>query len=98
MRKWLPWGALAVVLIVALVAGTRHHGNESLDAHVRRVASQVKCPQCQGESAADSNAASSQAIREEIRTRIQQGQSDSEIKAFLVSRFGRDILLKPPAN
>ena len=98
MTKWVPWLAMVVVLAVALAIGARHSGSESLDSHVRRIASQVKCPTCQGESAADSNAASSEAIRDEIRTRLQQGQTDGEIKSFLVSRFGRDILLKPPAS
>src|SRR5207248_4839187 len=98
VKKWAPWLALAMVLVVALAIGARHHGTETLDTHVRRIASEVKCPTCQGESAADSNAASSEAIRDEIRTRLQQGQSDGEIRAFLVSRFGRDILLKPSAS
>ena len=99
MKRWIPWLGLVVVLAVALVIGTStQHHDTSLDAHVRRVASDVRCPTCEGQSAADSNAASSQAIRDDIRTRIQQGQSDSEIKAFLVSRYGTDILLKPPAS
>jgi cytochrome c-type biogenesis protein CcmH len=98
LKRWAPWAVLAVVLVGALAIGSQHKGKEPLDAHVRRIAEQVKCPTCQGESAADSNAAASQAIRDEIRTRLQQGQSDGEIRAFLVSRFGRDILLKPPAS
>src|SRR5205085_4451053 len=96
---WLPWLVLAVVLAGALVAGTaRHHPATDLESHVRRVAAQIKCPTCQGLSAAESDAAASAAIRDEIRSRIQQGQSDGHIKAYLVSRFGRDILLDPPAT
>src|SRR5437660_1137047 len=98
MRRWLPWVALAIVLVVAMSVGARHRSSSSIDAHVRRIAAQVKCPTCQGQSAADSNADASQAIREEIRTRLEQGQSDGEIRSYLVSRFGRDILLKPPAS
>src|SRR5205809_8020058 len=99
MKRWLPWVGLVVVLAIALVVGTSaQHHDTSLDAHVRRVASDVRCPTCEGQSAADSNAASSEAIRDEIRTRLQQGQSDGDIRGFLVSRFGRDIILKPPAS
>jgi cytochrome c-type biogenesis protein CcmH len=99
MKRWLPWVALAVVLVVALTVGAqRRSAPQSLDAHVLRVADGIKCPICQGQSAADSDSAASQAIRDEIRSRIEQGQSDSTIRAYLVSRYGRDILLKPPAS
>ena len=98
-KRWVPWLALGVVLVIALAIGaTRSDGPQTLDSHVRKVAAQIKCPTCQGLSAAESDAAASAAIRDEIRTRIQQGQSDSQIKAFLVSRFGPDILLNPPAT
>jgi cytochrome c-type biogenesis protein CcmH len=98
VRRWAPWIALGVVLVIALAIGARRQPSQTVDAHVRRIASQVRCPTCEGQSVADSNAAASEAIRDEIRTRLQQGQSDGQIKAFLVSRFGRDILLKPPAD
>src|SRR3954447_8777985 len=98
-RRLLPWIALVVVVVGALAMGaSRGSGHRSLESHVDHVAAQVKCPTCQGLSAAESDAAASRAIRNEIRTRITQGQSDAEIKAFLVSRFGKDILLKPDAR
>jgi len=98
-KRWLPWIGLVIVLSVALIIGaTSQHHDTSLDAHVRRVASQVRCPTCEGQSAADSNASASQAIRDDIRTRIQQGQSDRDIKGFLVSRYGSDILLIPSSH
>lgn len=99
IRRVLPWLALVVVVVGALTIGAgRGSGHRDLESHVRHVAAQVKCPTCQGLSAAESDAAASQAIRDEIRKRIQDGQSDGQIKAFLVSRFGQDILLKPEAT
>ena len=97
--RWLPWFALAAVLIVALVFGTtRQHHAHDLESRVRGIAAQVKCPTCEGLSAAESDAAASTAIRDEIRKRLQQGENERQIKAFLVSRYGKDILLKPPAS
>ena len=40
----------------------------------------------------------SQAIRDEVRRRVIVGQGDGEIRAFLVSRYGKDILLRPEAH
>ena len=97
--RWLPWLGLAVVLVGALAIGTtRQHHAHDLDSRVRGIAAQVKCPTCEGLSTADSDAAASTAIRDEIRKRLQDGENERQIKAFLVSRYGKDILLKPPAS
>lgn len=99
LRRLVPWIALVVVVVGALAIGAgRGGGHRDLESHVRHVAAQVKCPTCQGLSAAESDAAASQSIRDEIRKRIQDGQSDGQIKAYLVSRYGKDILLKPEAT
>ncbi|MBV9933953.1 MAG: cytochrome c-type biogenesis protein CcmH, partial [Actinobacteria bacterium] len=50
---------------------------------------------CRELSVAESDARAAQAIRAEILRRVKAGQSPSTIRAFLVSRYGPDILLKP---
>ena len=97
--KRLEWLVMGVVLVVALVVGGRGDGapatpNERVDA----IAKEVRCPTCQGLSAAESDAKAAQAVREEIRRRVDEGQDDGRIRAYLVSRYGRDILLKPEAS
>jgi cytochrome c-type biogenesis protein CcmH len=69
---------------------------ETLDQHVYRVASQLKCPICQGESVADSTAGLSQEMRGIIRQKIQAGESDQQIIQFFVDRYGTQILWSPP--
>ena len=69
---------------------------ESLDQRVHDVASQLKCPVCQGESVADSPSTISQQMREVIRQQLQQGQSEQEIIQYFVSRYGSNILWSPP--
>lgn len=96
MRRWLPWLALVgIVVAVLVVASGRSHGPRTEAARVRAIASQVRCPTCRSLSAEESDARAAQAVRDEIRRRVEAGESDAEIRAFLVSRYGRDILLKP---
>ena len=96
MRRWLPWLALlGVVVAVLVVASSRSHPPRTEAARVRTIASQVRCPTCRSLSAEESDARAAQAVRDEIRRRVAAGQSDAEIRAFLVSRYGSDILLKP---
>jgi cytochrome c-type biogenesis protein CcmH len=90
---------IAIVVILAaiwsyvlLVAPAR----ESLDQRVHDVASQLKCPVCQGESVADSPSTISQQMRGVIRQQLQQGQSEQQIIQYFVSRYGSTILWSPP--
>jgi cytochrome c-type biogenesis protein CcmH len=95
----LSWIAMVLVLAGALAVGATGTRAPHTEAErVRAVASTVRCPTCRGLSAAESDAMAAQAVRDEIRTRLRQGESDGQIRAFLVSRYGEDILLKPKAS
>lgn len=99
LRRWLPWVALGVVLVVALAIGSvGHHGSTDMQSRVRAIASDIRCPVCSGQSAADSQAPESQALRSIIQQRLQQGQSAGEIKAYIVSLYGEGILLRPETH
>ena len=65
---------------------------------MRHIASEIRCPTCRNQSAAESDAAAAKAVREEIGRRVRAGESDGEIVAFMVSRYGSDILLKPEGS
>lgn len=96
MSRRLTWGLLGLVLVVALGAGSRgESGPPTEDQRVRRITSVVRCPTCRGLSAAQSDAPSAESIRDEVRRRVQAGETDAQVKGYLVSRYGEDILLQP---
>jgi cytochrome c-type biogenesis protein CcmH len=96
MSRRLSWGLLALVLVGALAVGAQgESGPPTEDQRVERIASVVRCPTCRGLSAAQSDAPSAEAIRDEVRRRVQEGESDAQIKGYLISRYGEDILLQP---
>jgi cytochrome c-type biogenesis protein CcmH len=94
-RAW-PWvalGALVIVALVVLVVGSQPDNSPA--ARAQRLQHQLACPECQGESVADSNAVSARAIRDDIPKRIAAGQSDGEIRAAYVRLYQARILLTP---
>ena len=96
MSRRMAWGLLAIVLVGALAVGSRgQSGPPTEDQRVQRISSVLRCPTCRGLSAAQSDAPSAEAIRDEVRRRVQEGETDAQIKAYLVSRYGEDILLQP---
>ena len=66
------------------------------EARARELSAQLRCLVCQNESIDESDASLAKDIRLLIRERIGKGESNGEIKDFLVSRYGDFILLKPP--
>ena len=95
-RQVLPWLVMVVVLVTVFTISTRGgSGPETTQERVKRVASQVRCPTCRQLSAAESDAPAAEAVRVAIAAHVGRGESDAEIRAFLVDSYGKDILLKP---
>ncbi|CAN5155054.1 hypothetical protein BH18ACT4_BH18ACT4_06470 [soil metagenome] len=95
----MSWLAMAVVAVVALGIGTFTSGGPSTpEARAAELAGTIKCPTCRSQSAADSDAPASLAIRAEINRRVQAGESDSEIRSYFASRYGEQILLTPSGS
>jgi cytochrome c-type biogenesis protein CcmH len=95
VTRRMSWALLAVVLVGALAIGAQgDSGPVTEDQRVERISSVVRCPTCRGLSAAQSDAPSAEAIRDEVRRRVQAGESDGQIKDYLISRYGEDILLR----
>ena len=59
------------------------------------IASELRCLVCQNESLASSNAELAVDLRREVRGLIEKGQSDADIRAFLVDRYGDFVLYRP---
>ena len=99
MSRWASWIVMAALVSVALFVGvTEDRAPRTENDRVNAIAAEVRCPTCESLSAAESDAAAAQAVRDEIRTRLRAGEDEPEILAFLASRYGDDILLRPEAG
>jgi cytochrome c-type biogenesis protein CcmH len=87
-----------MVVVGALVVGTRDRGSTTDAERAQRIAETVRCPTCRGQSVASSDAPAAANVRNDIQRRVEEGQSDDEIRAALADRFGDSILLNPPRS
>ncbi|MEE4378651.1 MAG: cytochrome c-type biogenesis protein [Candidatus Competibacteraceae bacterium] len=62
----------------------------------RTLIAELRCPKCQNQNIADSNAPLSQDLRQRVFEMLQQGHSDTDIIAFMVARYGDFITYRPP--
>jgi cytochrome c-type biogenesis protein CcmH len=70
--------------------------NQRLEARARALSVQLRCMVCQNESIDESSADLARDLRLLVRERLEAGDSDDQIRSFLVHRYGDFILLKPP--
>ncbi len=87
--------ALGAVPALAIVAGEQLD-DPVLEARARALGKELRCLVCQNQSIDDSNADLAKDLRRIVRERLVAGDSDDEIKSYLVSRYGDFVLLKPP--
>ena len=87
-----------LVGVIALFSQIGAAPDSVLDARVRAVASELRCPVCQGESIEDSPAALAQEMRAIVREQLAAGRTPDEVKAYFVDKYGEWILLRPRAR
>jgi cytochrome c-type biogenesis protein CcmH len=101
MRAWaLPLAAGAVLALAALIGVNllRPAPTPSQAEVAHRIATELRCPDCQGLSVADSSSQSAAEIRSEIGRLLAQGLAPEEVRQYFVTRYGPWILLAPEAT
>jgi cytochrome c-type biogenesis protein CcmH len=64
----------------------------------QHLTAQLRCPMCQNETLADSNAPIAHDLRNQIFQLMQHGQTDAQIKQYLVDRYSDFVLYDPPVS
>ncbi|MBA2264405.1 MAG: cytochrome c-type biogenesis protein CcmH, partial [Chloroflexi bacterium] len=98
MRRLLPavaLGGLLALLAVGLVLALRPGVEPSAAERTDALARELRCPDCQGLSVADSPTRSAQEIRRQISSLVAGGAGDEEVRGHFVARYGEWILLAP---
>jgi len=66
-----------------------------LDARVERLAQELRCVVCQGQSVAESNAPLAVDMKRQLREGLASGRSEAELRDELVRRYGEQVLYRP---
>jgi cytochrome c-type biogenesis protein CcmH len=68
----------------------------ALEARVNALSNQLRCLVCQNQTIAESNAGLAVDLKNQVRERLQKGESESQIIDFMVARYGDFVLYRPP--
>ncbi|MDX1723083.1 MAG: cytochrome c-type biogenesis protein [Pseudomonas sp.] len=94
----------AVVLGLALLGtaqaaiDTYEFADEAQRQRYRSLVEELRCPKCQNQNIADSDAPIAMDLRAQVYRMLEEGQSNEQIIDFLVSRYGDFVLYKPPVT
>jgi cytochrome c-type biogenesis protein CcmH len=72
--------------------------NRVLEARARAISKELRCVVCQNQSIDDSSAPLARDMRILVRERLVAGDTDGQVKAYLVERYGNFVLLRPPVQ
>ncbi len=80
------------------VIETYEFSSPDLEARYRALSQELRCPKCQNQNIADSNAPISQDLRRLLYEELEAGASDQEILDNMVSRYGEFVRYRPSAD
>lgn len=92
--------ALAMALLLAAslahaVIETYEFSSTALEQRYQDLSAELRCPKCQNQNIADSNAPIAKDLRRLLHQQLEAGASDDEIKTFMVARYGEFVLYRP---
>ncbi|WP_306143825.1 cytochrome c-type biogenesis protein [Roseibium sp. MMSF_3412] len=95
-------GLLSVLAVVSVLSGPalavdgdEMFADPAREARARDVGRQLRCLVCQNQSIFDSNSGLAKDLRVLVRTRMSEGDSDTEILTYIADRYGDYVLLQP---
>ncbi len=104
---WDRWrrarGVLAAVVAVFTITGHAYAlqpdeilKDPELERRARALSLELRCLVCQNQSIDDSDAPLARDLRVLVRERLVAGDSDAQVREFIVARYGDFVLLRPP--
>ena len=77
------------------VIETYEFSSPDLELRYKALSQELRCPKCQNQNIADSNAPISRDLRAIVHEQLEAGATDKEIIEFLVDRYGEFVRYRP---
>ena len=105
MTSQRRFSALALALVFATASLRPAYAIDPLpftdqkqEQRFQAVTAELRCLQCQNQNLADSDAGLAKDMRQQIFEMMQKGDSDQQIKQYMIDRYGDFVIYSPPFN
>ncbi len=90
--------ALWLASVTVLASENYQFDSPEQEQAYREISSQLRCPKCQNQSIADSDAELSEDLRFIVYQKLKAGDSKQEILDYMQKRYGDFVLYDPPVS
>ena len=87
-----------ILIFYSVLLSSVYALNVDQEERANNLFKETRCLVCEGQNIYESNSDSAEDMKKLISEMIIDGNSDNEIKSFLVSRYGDWIIMTPPIN
>ena len=99
MKKMLSVAVLGLLTSMTwAVIETYEFSSLENESRYHRLSQELRCPKCQNQNIADSNAPIARDLRALLHRQLEAGASDEEILSFMVERYGEFVRYRPAVN
>lgn len=98
MKRWILAALAGLIVSASALAAIEVYDFDSpeQESQFQELSNTLRCPKCQNNTIADSNAALAQDLRHKVYEMTKQGQSKQEIIDYMTARYGDFITYNPP--
>lgn len=89
---------LVSAMSFAAADDVRKFDNKAQEKLFLELADELRCPKCQNQNIADSNANVAKDLRAKVHKLVLEGKSKDEVVDYMVERYGYFVYYKPPVN
>jgi cytochrome c-type biogenesis protein CcmH len=95
------WRLSTILFLLALASSafavieTYEFSSPELEQRYRQLSFELRCPKCQNQNIADSNAPIAQDLRKLLYQQLEAGADDEEILDYMVARYGEFVRYRP---
>lgn len=98
MSRYLLWLLLLLASCLTSAEELLQFDTDAQRTLYNKLAAELRCPQCQNQNIADSNAIVAVDMRQKTYELVLQGQSQQQILQYMINRYGDFVHYQPPLN
>ena len=89
---------IGALFCLAVLSGCVNEDDLTTDQRVYQLSTQLMCPVCDGQTLDQSQAQLSLDMQKVIQQKVEEGESNTDIRAYFVERYGEAVLASPDAG